>query len=77
MLTIHHDEDAEVYLNGKLVETLKGHTRHYEPMLLDEKRASCCATGATRSPCIANRRRAGSTSTWDLMQIDREVARMT
>jgi hypothetical protein len=34
MLTIHHDEDAEVYLNGQLVQELKGHTRHYRPVLL-------------------------------------------
>ncbi|MCC7474221.1 MAG: glycoside hydrolase family 2 [Pirellulales bacterium] len=35
LLTIHHDEDAEVYLNGTLVRTLKGHTQHYQPILLD------------------------------------------
>jgi hypothetical protein len=37
MLTIHHDEDAEVFINGELVEKLPGHTRHYRPMLLEEK----------------------------------------
>jgi hypothetical protein len=35
ILTIHHDEDAEIYLNGTLVRTLKGHTRHYRPVLLE------------------------------------------
>jgi hypothetical protein len=36
MLIIQHDEDAEVYLNGEMVRSLKGHTRHYKPVLLDE-----------------------------------------
>ncbi len=36
MLIVQHDEDAEIYLNGELVRTLKGHTRHYKPVLLDE-----------------------------------------
>lgn len=29
MLSIHHDEDAEVYLNGQLVRTFKGYTQGY------------------------------------------------
>jgi hypothetical protein len=37
MLTIHHDEDAEVYINGTLVKSLKGHTRHYGPLMLDDE----------------------------------------
>jgi hypothetical protein len=36
MLTVHHDDDADVYLNGTLVRTLNGHTRHYRPVLLGE-----------------------------------------
>jgi hypothetical protein len=36
MLAVHHDEDAEIYLNGTLVRTLSGHTRHYRPVLLDQ-----------------------------------------
>jgi Glycosyl hydrolases family 2/Glycosyl hydrolases family 2, TIM barrel domain len=36
MLTIHHDENAAIYLNGTLVRKLEGHTRHYRPVLLDE-----------------------------------------
>jgi hypothetical protein len=35
MLVVHHDEDAEIYLNGTLLRSLKGHTRHYGPRLLD------------------------------------------
>jgi hypothetical protein len=32
MLHIHHDEDAEIYLNGKLVRRLRGHTTSYRPV---------------------------------------------
>ncbi|HEX3598904.1 MAG TPA: glycoside hydrolase family 2 TIM barrel-domain containing protein [Lacipirellulaceae bacterium] len=35
MLVAHHDEDAEVYLNGELVRKLPGVTRHYGPTMLD------------------------------------------
>jgi len=33
-LSIHHDEDAEVYLNGQLVKTLKGFTTSYSTVPL-------------------------------------------
>ena len=36
MLHIHHDEDAEVYLNGKLVRRLRGHTQGYRPVALSD-----------------------------------------
>jgi hypothetical protein len=39
MLLIQHDEDAEVYLNGQQVKAVKGHMRHYKPVLLDEAAA--------------------------------------
>jgi hypothetical protein len=35
MLDIHHDEDAEVYVNGKLVRALKGYTAAYKPAALE------------------------------------------
>ena len=41
LLKIHHDDDAEVYLNGKLVKELKGAVGSYSPVLLDAKGARC------------------------------------
>jgi hypothetical protein len=36
-LAIHHDEDAEIYLNGKLVAAVKGYTTEYTLVPLDQK----------------------------------------
>ena len=36
-LAIHHDEDAEAYLNGKLIAAVKGYTTDYNVVPLDEK----------------------------------------
>ncbi len=36
-LSIHHDEDAEVYLNSKLVAAVKGYVTDYVTVPLDEK----------------------------------------
>lgn len=35
MLLAHHDEDAEIYLNGTLIRTFKGYTQNYGPVMLD------------------------------------------
>lgn len=36
-LIIHHDEDAEVYLNGTLIATLPGYTAAYKPFPLEKE----------------------------------------
>ena len=36
-LIIHHDDDAEVYLNGTLIKASKRHTNNYQLALLDDK----------------------------------------
>jgi hypothetical protein len=35
-LTVHHDDDAEVYLNGTLLKAMKRHTNNYQLVLLDD-----------------------------------------
>jgi hypothetical protein len=45
MLQIHHDEDAEVYLNGKLVRRLRGHTTSYRPVALSNDAREALRTG--------------------------------
>jgi hypothetical protein len=35
-LIIHHDDDAEVYLNGTLIKEFKKHTNNYQLALLDD-----------------------------------------
>ena len=36
LLIIHHDDDAEVYLNGTLIKAFKQHTNNYQLALLDD-----------------------------------------
>jgi hypothetical protein len=35
-LSVHHDDDAEVYLNGTLLREMKRHTNNYQLVLLDD-----------------------------------------
>jgi hypothetical protein len=44
-LLIHHDEDAEVYINGQLVAKLEGYTSGYVQFRLDEKRQKTLKVG--------------------------------
>ncbi|UCF15737.1 MAG: hypothetical protein JSW59_20270 [Phycisphaerales bacterium] len=44
-LSIHHDEDAEVYINGQLVAELKGYTTSYVRVTLDEKARAALRAG--------------------------------
>jgi len=49
-LSIHHDEDVEVYINGQLVAKLQGYTTSYLRKSLDEKARSALKAGTN---CIA------------------------
>ena len=49
-LSIHHDEDAEVYINGKLVKTLKDYTTGYIEVELDAGGLQALKAGTN---CIA------------------------
>ena len=44
-LSIHHDEDAEVYLNGQLIATLEGYATDYVQVPLDEKARAALKPG--------------------------------
>ncbi len=45
-LEIHHDEDAEVYLNGQLIKKLSGYTTNYVPVPLDESAVNLLREGS-------------------------------
>ena len=49
-LLIHHDEDAEVYINGQLIAKLQGYTSSYIRVGLDEKAKKTLKVG---SNCLA------------------------
>ncbi|GAI04401.1 unnamed protein product, partial [marine sediment metagenome] len=49
-LLIHHDEDAEVYINGRLIAKLEGYTSSYVQVRLDEKAQRALKVG---SNCLA------------------------
>lgn len=44
-LVIHHDEDAEIYLNGQLVETLAGHESGYAELTANAATKAALKTG--------------------------------
>ena len=44
-LRIHHDEDAEIYLNGKLVASYKGYLTEYEDMPLNKDAQAALRVG--------------------------------
>lgn len=45
LLQIHHDEDAEVYLNGGRIATLRGYVTDYKTVDVSEKAADLLQTG--------------------------------
>jgi hypothetical protein len=49
-LLIHHDEDAEVYINGQLVAKMEGYASSYVRVPMDEKAAKALRAGAN---CLA------------------------
>ena len=44
-LFIHHDEDAEVYVNGKRISTVKGFTTKYKVVPLGEEQSAALRSG--------------------------------
>ncbi len=49
-LSIHHDEDAEVYINGRLIAKLSGYTTSYVQVPIDEAASKALKVG---SNCLA------------------------
>jgi hypothetical protein len=45
-LRMHHDEDAEVYLNGKRIAAVTGYTTRYDEFVLDESVAQLIRSGS-------------------------------
>ena len=45
VLTIYHDEDAEIYLNGQLIKSFKGHVTNYIEVPLDRGASNALQTG--------------------------------
>ncbi len=45
VLWMHHDEDAEVFINGKSVATVKGFTNQYEPVSIAANQRSALQVG--------------------------------
>lgn len=58
-LSIHHDEDAEVYLNGQLAASVKGHTSGYVQLPLDEKAAGALKPNLNRLAIHCHQTRGG------------------
>ena len=45
ILTVYHDEDAEIYLNGQLIKSLKGHVANYIELALGKEASNALQTG--------------------------------
>ena len=53
MLTIHHDEDAEVYHQRRACrKRCQGHTRHYRPLLLDDESPQAAAASGENTIAV-------------------------
>ena len=62
-LLVHHDEDAEFFLNGQRVLALKGYLTDYKVVPLAEEHRALVKPERTCWRCSVNRRRADSSST--------------
>ena len=58
-LSIHHDEDAEVYINGQRVAEVKGHTSGYVQLPLDEKARAALKPNLNRLAVHCHQTRGG------------------
>ena len=47
-MSVHHDEDVEIYINGKLVARLDGYTTGYVRTPLGEKAKAALKPGLNR-----------------------------
>ena len=63
LLSVLHDEDAEIYLNGVLAATVKGHTGSYDELPSPPRPAPPSSPARTRSPSTATRPAGASPST--------------
>ncbi|MFO7907709.1 MAG: glycoside hydrolase family 2 TIM barrel-domain containing protein [Pirellulaceae bacterium] len=58
-LTIHHDEDAEVFINGQLVKSLEGHTTSYVNLPLGSDDIQALKTGSNMMAIHCHQLRGG------------------
>ncbi len=58
-LDLHHDSDCEIYINGHLVHTSKGHRTRYLRVLLDDKAKQALRTGRNVIAIHGRRRERG------------------
>ena len=62
-MTLHHDEDVEVYLNGKLVFQKAGHVSKYQTHDITRESADVLQTGKMSLQYIVARQWVDSIST--------------
>ena len=69
-LLIHHDEDAEVYINGKLVRTLRGYTTAYRPVALAKEARDALQVGRNTIAVHCHQTGGGQSIDLGLVEID-------
>ncbi len=68
-LSIHHDEDAEVYINGVKVATLSGYTTSYRVVTLDAAASGTIRAGRNTLAIHCKQTRGGQYIDCDLVEI--------